>query len=241
MGGSNNKENLVLLTAREHYVVHKLLHRINKNNDKLFWAWHMMAFKRSSDQKRLYKVSSYDYLFLKTNNAILASKRFKGFIHSDETKRKMSESKKGIKFSDAHKENMRISANARKNRGGYKLTDEQKHKISLAHKGLASPMFGKFHSEISKKKISRAHKGKVISDEQRKIQSERMKGRKQTDKHISNRFRNRINPMLGIIPWNKKVVYNNEEYIARKLKAMLMIKTYKELTGILKNEKTLQT
>lgn len=38
LGGSNDKENLVLLTAREHFLAHWLLVRIYPENSKLIFA-----------------------------------------------------------------------------------------------------------------------------------------------------------------------------------------------------------
>lgn len=44
MGGDNSKENLVLLTAREHFIVHWLLHRIHPENAKLAFSFWKMCF-----------------------------------------------------------------------------------------------------------------------------------------------------------------------------------------------------
>ena len=60
----------------------------------------------------------------------------KGKYHSEETKRKISESEKGKK-----------------------LTEEHKRKISEAHKGERNHMFGKHLSEETKKKMGDAHRG----------------------------------------------------------------------------------
>lgn len=38
MGGDNSKENLVCLTPREHYIIHKLLYKIHKTKE-MAWAW----------------------------------------------------------------------------------------------------------------------------------------------------------------------------------------------------------
>lgn len=42
MGGSNEKENLIHLTAREHYIAHRLLYKIH-NNSKMAAAWFFMC------------------------------------------------------------------------------------------------------------------------------------------------------------------------------------------------------
>lgn len=105
----------------------------------------------------------------------------------DSTRYKMSISKKGIVIGDKN------------NFYGKKHSLESKIKMSKSHKnkycGKENPFYGKHHSEETKKKISNIHKGKIISEEQRKIVSEKLKGR---------------------IPWNKNKKKSKEgEYVYR--------------------------
>lgn len=59
---------------------------------------------------------------------------------------------------------------------GYKHSEESKRKISKALKG-------KIHSEEHKKNLSKALKGRVISEKQKKEVSKKMKGRKFSKEH----------------------------------------------------------
>ena len=43
-GGSDDKNNLIDLFAREHFIAHKLLAEENPDNDKLVYAYTCMAF-----------------------------------------------------------------------------------------------------------------------------------------------------------------------------------------------------
>lgn len=62
MGGLDVEENLVELTAREHFLCHKLLCEIYQNNQKLIWAlWLMAIGKQKSKKTEPYKVSSREY------------------------------------------------------------------------------------------------------------------------------------------------------------------------------------
>ena len=95
--------------------------------------------------------------------------------HSDETRRKISESKTGKKviFSDEHKRrlsealkgNKPSEASKEKNRQahlGKKLgphSESTKRKISESHKGDKNPMFGKHLSDETKRKLSDKLKG----------------------------------------------------------------------------------
>ena len=75
-----------------------------------------------------------------------------GVKRTDETKRKISEAKKGKVRSD-----------------------ETKRKMSEAKKGEKNAFYGKHHTDESKRKISEAKKGKVRSDETKRKISEAMK------------------------------------------------------------------
>ena len=57
LNGGEEKENKILLTAREHFVCHKLLIYIYPKNIKIIYAFHLMA---CVNQKKQY-VSSRDY------------------------------------------------------------------------------------------------------------------------------------------------------------------------------------
>jgi len=60
--GSDKKENRVLLTAKEHYVCHKLLCKIYKDNESLRRAlWYMMNQINNKHQKRDYKIGAREY------------------------------------------------------------------------------------------------------------------------------------------------------------------------------------
>lgn len=52
IGGSNEKENLIDLYAREHFIAHKLLAQENPNNIGLVSAYSTMAFMKNDKQQR---------------------------------------------------------------------------------------------------------------------------------------------------------------------------------------------
>jgi hypothetical protein len=62
LGGDNSKKNLVELTAREHFLCHRLLCEVYPNNEKLLWAlWLMAIGKQKRKNTEPYKVSSREY------------------------------------------------------------------------------------------------------------------------------------------------------------------------------------
>ena len=126
LGGSNNKDNLVLLTAREHYLCHYLLTKFTSGEykTKMIFAFNLM--NSSSNFHQRYKNSK---LFEK--NKILLSKIQKERYISNNTRIKMSKSAKNKTFSNTHKQNLSKSKLAELN-----------------------PFYGKHHSIEAKLKIS---------------------------------------------------------------------------------------
>lgn len=84
-------------------------------------------------------------------------------VHSEEVRKKISESNKGRKLSKEHKKKLS------KSHKGKILSEETKKKMSESHKG-------KSFSEEHRKKISELHKGKKHSEETKKKISKSKKG-----------------------------------------------------------------
>jgi hypothetical protein len=113
-----------------------------------------------------------------------------GLIHSDETKRKMSESHTGKTFSENHRKkiseaNKNPSEEIRRKQSeankGKIFSEEHKKKLSQAqskYKSEKHQFYGKTHSEESRRKMSEAHKGQTHSEETRKKLSKLSKNRK---------------------------------------------------------------
>lgn len=197
MGGSNDKTNLVFLTAKEHYLSHLLLWKIHKN-----WQMTLAAFIQQNINGK--RITGKIYEVLKTEYGNIISQRRKGKpvsentlvtllqlakdrigkSLSDETKCKISDSKKKYTFTDEHRENIgktskgRVSANK-----GKSMTDEQKIKIGIANSG-------KIMSDETKLKMSLSAKGKFKSIETKKNMSDAAGNRPpmsdETKKKISN-------------------------------------------------------
>ena len=138
LGGNNKKENLVRLTAREHYIAHLLLAKIH-NTFGLYLAVIYMQSGRFENRK--FKFNSHLYQKIKEE----LSKKQKGKKHSEESKRKMSEARKGKIPWNKGSKGLQVGWN--------------KGKEFL--KGEKNPFYGKHHSEETKRKISEAKKGRI--------------------------------------------------------------------------------
>jgi hypothetical protein len=87
-----------------------------------------------------------------------------GYKHSEESKKKFSESRKGVKMSEETKKKMSESHKGKNTWSkGRHLSDEHKQNISKANKGEKNYIFGKHHSEEAKKKMSESAKKREIS------------------------------------------------------------------------------
>lgn len=172
LGGSNDKENLVDLTAREHFICHWLLIKMTEGEDrrKMLYALNGMKAENRYQQRYYTKITARVYEKYRIEHA--------------ENHSKVMKSKKLIPW----------------NKGGATLTDEQRKRISDAAKNRKplSPESrakgnekrkGQKRSEETKLKMSLSSKGKVKgpqSEEHRLAISLAGKGIKKKAGHATN-------------------------------------------------------
>ena len=77
---------------------------------------------------------------------------------TEEHKRKLSESRKGVKLTKEHIEQLT------KSKKGKPLSQEHKDKISKANTGENNGFYGKHHTEETRQKMSEAKKGKYVGE-----------------------------------------------------------------------------
>ena len=110
-----------------------------------------MSRQELKDKDLYYDRPASELVFMKVGEH--HSLHNKGNNHSEETRRKMSESLKGRTLSEEHRQ--KLSAALK----GKHQTQEHCQKISEAMKGENNPFFGKHHTEESRKKMSMSLKG----------------------------------------------------------------------------------
>ena len=123
MGGSNGKHNIVSLTAREHFVAHKLLYKIH--GGVMAYAYFCLVGYRTELRKEKLQVSSLEYE--KARLAFVEAKK--------EYFSKNDAHNKGKKYDAATRENMGAPKGVTPWNLGRKWSDEVKSKISSANKG----------------------------------------------------------------------------------------------------------
>jgi len=159
LGGTDCHDNLVLLTAREHYVCHKLLIKFTTMEYKKKMVCALWAFNRKSKNQQRQVLTSRDYESVRRQVSENFSKDRKGIKKSsltDSHKKKISQALKGTKKSEKTKERMKESWKNRPPRSkehcealsranaGRKAKDSTRKKMSESKKGI-NPV----HTQIS--------------------------------------------------------------------------------------------
>jgi hypothetical protein len=159
LNGSDDKNNLVDLTAREHFICHWLLTKMYTGEAKAKMVYALNGMKRNGKFTQRYEtlITSRVYESLKKEFSIVHSATMKG---RDPWNR-------GIPITEEQREKNRIAATGKKRSAeaiakavakqlGQKRSEETKLKMSLSAKGKPKgPM-----SEENKLKISQGTKGK---------------------------------------------------------------------------------
>jgi hypothetical protein len=152
IGGTNHRENLVSLTAREHFVCHLLLTKMTTGKVKqaMYWAVGKFAQVNKNQQR---KFTSWEYQKIRESISLART----GKKHSDETRKKMSEKAKGrtpwnkgvTGIVHSEESNKKRSATLK----GRKRSEEFCQKVSNGKKGHKAGMSGKKHSEETLQKM----------------------------------------------------------------------------------------
>jgi hypothetical protein len=124
--GGTDENNIVRLTAREHFLCHLLLCEVYPHDEKLKYALFLMATGKRKHKNNYYIISSRTYERLKLEHSIFLT----GVSRTEDTKQKISKSSLGKSKSEETKRKMSD------NRKGHSMyNDEWREKISKANKG----------------------------------------------------------------------------------------------------------
>lgn len=134
LGGNDDRNNLVKLTARQHFLSHWLLYKIHRTPE-LVYAWNCMRVIGKGQESR--NVNSHLFEYAKRHKSKILSENsfgennnFYGKKHTEESRRKMSEKLTGKKHSEETRRKMSI-----KRRGVPKSIE---HKSKIGRIGMVS-------------------------------------------------------------------------------------------------------
>lgn len=172
LGGSDDADNLIRLTARQHYVAHWMLARALGGSAA-------RAFFMMSNFGKYGQVNSTTYAMARQEYAEQVSQQLKGkpsqCPFSEETKQKMREAKLGRKLTPEHIEKVRQTrigkkmppefgkkvSEAKRGRGngrlGHAMFEQTKRRIGDSQRGSLNHMAGRKHSPETREKMRVAH------------------------------------------------------------------------------------
>lgn len=201
LGGNDGPDNLVLLTAREHFICHMMLSRCTEGVNKLKMAKAVSMMTKSSSQQQRYNGKIYEC----DRRAVAAatSAQFKGKALSSDHREKISAALTGLCKTEQHKDRLRGP------------------RPSVM--GAGNHMFGKVHTTQTKDKISQSKKlhPNTFTDEQRKQAALRRHGKSWDDvvgvekanemrSEASQRMSGSNNPRYGKVGVNKGKSFSQE-------------------------------
>lgn len=150
LGGTNEENNIVFLTAREHFVCHRLLTKMVEGKAKyqMDKAANLMTVATTKHQRQ-FLISSRTFETVKRNAALAHSKLTKGKPkHTNESKKLLSikatgrqSPNKGIPMSEAQKIKMSVIAKSRP------LIE-----CTHCHKSMTHTNFSRWHGDNCKNK-----------------------------------------------------------------------------------------
>lgn len=186
MGGGNERSNLVLLTAEEHFVAHALLVKIHPSHPRLIYALSMMCMNRDGKRK-----NNKLYAWHRRRHAEITRIEKTGIVPSLETREKLRAVLKGKKRSPET-----IAKVAAANRGKKRAPEvvERQRALLTGRKRpprsketqelIAAAHRGKKRSAETRLKLSIARRKRVISAESRAKAAVTMTGKKHSAETI---------------------------------------------------------
>ena len=167
LGGADDTDNLVKLTAREHFICHWLLTKFTVGEDrhKMLNALRMMRAEKQGQERYKTKITARVYESIKEEYAQLQSVRytgkgngFYGKKHTPEAIARIKAANIGRVQSSEEKQKQIEAMTGRKREG---FSEEWKANLSAAKQGANNNMFGKKHSDEAKAKQSEKAKARV--------------------------------------------------------------------------------
>ena len=163
--------NIILLTAKEHFISHKLLCEIYPNNKKLKYALDMFLNTNKKQSGRNFNISSREYKRIKEDVSKLRSEEMTGRVGEQNFMYNK-------KHSNSAKKKMSINTSGDNN-------PMRRPEVALKLTGEGNGMFGKKHSDETKEKIRKraigrtsSRKGAKLTDKTKQLLREKNLGKK---------------------------------------------------------------
>lgn len=165
-GGTNEDSNCVLLTAREHFIVHMLLWKNDKNNYKLFAP--LLYFKL---HKHVTNSRTYEEIRIIHSSFMSLDNPSKHLSNNSKLSKSMKLSHYAKNRTSEHNEKISASARGKQKRLGSTLSEDSKYRIRVSLKEYYSKheMSQETKEKIRLKSIGRTHSAESL--EKQKIKA----------------------------------------------------------------------
>jgi len=183
LGGTDDIDNLVELTAREHFICHWLLVKMTKGEDhyKMLNALRMMRAEKHGQQRYETKITSRVYESIKIEYARLQSKRLRGKnnpmwgkTHTEEARKAISEKNTGKTLTEDQIAKQVAAQTGRKRKP---FSYEWRARMSESKRGEKNNRYGVELSEETKQKIREKATGRKQSEETIRKKADAIRGR----------------------------------------------------------------
>jgi hypothetical protein len=183
LGGSDEIDNLVALTAREHFICHWLLTKMTTGEDryKMLNALRMMRAEKNGQQRYETAITSRVYESIKTEYARLQSERIRGEknpmwgrTHTEEARKLISEKNTGKKLTE---DQIARQVAAQTGRKRAPFTEKWRAKMAEKKKGENNPRYGVELSAETRRKIGDKIRGRKQTDEEKARRGAANKGK----------------------------------------------------------------
>jgi len=193
LGGTDSADNLVYLTAREHFICHWLLTKMYSGSARhsMLNALRMMRAQNPHQQRYSSAITSRVYARLKQEYAELQSKKVSGegnpmygdrFYRSPEGRLSQRQAVLGERNGSKRPEVRQKISQSMTGRKRDPFGDEWIAKLSKAKQGSGNNMFGKAHKESSKQLMRKKAIGRKQSADTIKKKADAVRGSKREKK-----------------------------------------------------------
>lgn len=188
LGGQDAPENLVKLTAREHFICHWLLTKMTTGEEhyKMLNALRMMRAEKSGQKRYNTKITARVYEKLKVEYAQLQSEKYKGennpmygdkFYRSKEGKQRQREAILGENNGAKQQEARQKITNSKLGKKRAPFTEEWRAKMSESKRGENNNRYGVTVSNETRQKIREKATGRKQSEETKRKKADAIRGK----------------------------------------------------------------
>ena len=188
LGGSDDKSNLVDLTAREHFICHWLLTKMTtgENRYKMLNALRMMRAEKSGQKRYETSITSRVYEHIKQEYAQLQSIKISGkdnpmygdkFYRSEDGKQRQRDSIVGNNNGAKQEHARQKISQSKLGKKRKPFSDEWRTKMSESKRGENNNRYGVTVSEDTKQKIREKAVGRKQSEETKRKKADALRGK----------------------------------------------------------------